>query len=190
MTICKPAARGTTARVPGWHRLWALLGLVALAGALSGCGYALVGRASNIPADIQEVYLAPFENLTPRIQIEQFLTQAIAEELVTRRRFTLVDSGDSADAVLSGAVVSYQATPLTVDAEGRANEYEISVTARVTFKRPGAEEAIWSNDRYLFRENYELETAQADFFDRENLALEETARRFAESMITDLLEGF
>jgi outer membrane lipopolysaccharide assembly protein LptE/RlpB len=162
--------------------LWAIATLA--------CGYALVGRGSNIPEDVQRVYLSPFENLTPRSQIEQFITQSIADELVTRRRFTLVGSETEADAVLSGAVVSYRATPLTFDASGRADEYEIAVTARVLFQRVDAEDPLWSNENYLFKENYELQGSEVDFFDRENLALEETARRFAETMVSDLLEGF
>jgi hypothetical protein len=155
-----------------------------------GCGYALVGRGSNVPEDVQRVYLSPFENLTPRGQIEQFITQSIADELLTRRRFTLVGGEAEADAVLSGAVVSYRATPLTFDAEGRADEYEIAVTARVLFRRVDAEEPLWANESYVFKENYELQGSEVDFFDRENLALEETARRFAETMVSDLLEGF
>jgi outer membrane lipopolysaccharide assembly protein LptE/RlpB len=157
---------------------------------MAGCGYALVGRGSNVPEDVQRVYLSPFENLTPRGQIEQFITQSIADELVTRRRFTLVGGEAEADAVLSGAVVSYRATPLTFDADGRADEYEIAVTARVLFRRVGSEDALWGNENYVFKENYELQGSEEDFFDRENIAIEETARRFAETMVSDLLEGF
>lgn len=170
--------------------LGAVLVVLALAAVLSGCGYALVGRGSNIPEDVQRVYLSPFENLTPRAQIEQFITQSIADELLTRRRFTLVGGESEADAVLSGTVVSYRATPLTFDADGRADEYEVAVTANVQFRRVGSDDALWSNESYLFKENYELEASEEEFFDRENIALEQTARRFAETMVSDLLEGF
>jgi outer membrane lipopolysaccharide assembly protein LptE/RlpB len=168
------------------HRLSLVLAVLLL----TGCGYALVGRGSNIPADVQEVYLAPFENRTQRAEVEQFITQAIADELVTRRRFSILASVEGADAVLSGAVTSFQVTPITFDAAGRAEEYEITILAQVSFKRPEAEAAIWANDRYQFRETYELGADAADFFDRENLAIEETAKKFAESVVTDLLEGF
>jgi hypothetical protein len=171
-------------------RATALACLCVTALAAAGCGYALVGRGSNVPDDVQRVYLSPFENLTPRGQIEQFITQSIADELLTRRRFTLVGGEAEADAVLSGSVVSVRATPLTFDAGGRADEYEIAVTARVLFRRVGSEDALWSNENYVFKENYELQGSEEDFFDRENIALEETARRFAETMVSDLLEGF
>ena len=63
---------------------------------LSGCGYALVGRGSNLPADIKTVYLRPLENRTPRSQVEQALTRAIADEMVKRQRFSMVGSPDCA----------------------------------------------------------------------------------------------
>ena len=157
---------------------------------LSGCGYALVGRGSNIPEDVRSVYLEAFVNQTPRAEVEQFITEAIADELVTRQRFSLAADAGSADAILRGSVVGFRVTPITFDADGRAEEYEISITAQVSFLRTGSDEALWSNDRYLFRENYEVEPSESGFFDRENLAIAETSIRFAETMVTDLLEGF
>ena len=178
---------------PMLHRTQRLLAL-SIVGSLCvgafGCGYALVGRGSNIPEDVRNVYLEPFTNETPRVEVEQFLTQAIADELVTRQRFTIVTAAEDADAVLAGSVVGFRVTPLTFDADGRAEEYEISITARVAFTRQDTEVALWSNDRYLFKEAYELETSDENFFDRETLAIEESAGRFAETMVTDLLEGF
>lgn len=221
----------------------ALLGASCLI--LSGCGYALVGRGSNLPEDIREVYIRPLENRTPRSQVEQELTRAIADELVQRQRFAVVGNPEEADAELSGAVVFYGATPITFDAEGRATEYEIAITAQIVFKRTGGDATppippttvtgqvtapapadatgattgtapepspavpgtttpgapgrpaapvidpsiIWSNDRYTFRETYEI-AAGADYVDLEDTAIQEAAERFAETMVSDLLEGF
>lgn len=157
---------------------------------LGGCGYALVGRGSNIPADIREVYIRPLENRTPRSQVEQFLTRAIADEMVTRQRFAVVAGTEGADAELSGAVVFFGATPVTFDPGGRATEYEIAITAQITFKRMGSDEVLWSNDNYTFRQTYPIEATGAEYVDREDEAIEEAAERFAETMVSDLLEGF
>jgi outer membrane lipopolysaccharide assembly protein LptE/RlpB len=162
----------------------------ALIVALSGCGYALVGRGSNVPEDVREVYLQPLENRTQRSQVEQFLTRSIADELVTRQRFAVVGSAEAADAVISGAVVGFATTPVAFDPSGRATEYEIAITAQITFKRVGSDEVLWSNDRYTFRESYPIDPSEAGFFDREDQAIEEAAERFAETMVSDLLEGF
>ena len=80
-------------------------------------------------------------------------------------------------------------------ADGLANNFEISITADMRFERPPRPgeiegEVIWSSSRYFFREDYPLEDDGAAYFDRENLAIEETSVNFAESMVTDLLEGF
>jgi outer membrane lipopolysaccharide assembly protein LptE/RlpB len=164
--------------------------LVACILSLAGCGYGLVGRGNNLPPDIRSVYIKPLENRTPRTQAEQFLTRAIADEMVTRQRFSVVSSATGADAELSGAVVAFGATPVTFDNSGRATEYEISITASMLFKRVGKEQVLWKNDRYNFRESYPVEVSNTAYFDQENLALEKAAKRFAETMVSDLLEGF
>ncbi|HEX6865353.1 MAG TPA: LPS assembly lipoprotein LptE [Thermoanaerobaculia bacterium] len=167
----------------------AALGLLLLS--LTGCGYALVGRASsNVPDDIREVYVRPLVNQTQRTQVEQALTRAIAEEMVTRNRFSVVGSADAADAELSGTVVGFDVRPVTFDASGRATQYEIVVVAQIAFKRVGSEDVIWSNDRYVFRESYEAQATETAYFDREDTAIEEAAEKFAETMVSDLLEGF
>jgi outer membrane lipopolysaccharide assembly protein LptE/RlpB len=158
--------------------------------ALAGCGYSLVGRATNLPADVRRVYLKPLENRTPRSQVEQILTRAIADELLTRQRFVVVNDPAGADAELSGAVVGFGVTPVTFDPDGRATEYEISITARMLFRRAGSDDVLWSNERYQFRESYPIEVSETGYFDRENLAIEEVAGHFAETMVSDLLEGF
>ncbi len=162
---------------------------------LGGCGYALAGRASNLPEDVNKIYVQTLENETSRAQVEQFLTQAISDELLTRRRFNVVNSAGEADAILQGKVLTFNVRPLTFDGDGLATNFEIAITADMKFARrpgPGEDEGevLWSNSRYVFREDYPLEDDQATFFDRENIAIEETSVTFAETMVTDLLEGF
>lgn len=171
-------------------RAAALAGLLLLVLLLAGCGYALVGQAENIPDDVRRVYVAPLENRTPRAQADQFVTRAIADEMVTRQRFTVVSSEGEADAVLTGAVSAFGVTPVAFDAEGRATEYEISITAEMLFRRVGSEEPLWANENYVFRQNYPVEVSELEYIDREDLALQEAAERFAETMVSDLLEGF
>ena len=161
--------------------------LAALLLALAGCGYALVGRGSNIPEDVRSVYLQPLANRTQRSQVEQALTRAVADELVTRQRFAVVGSETEANAEIQGAVTGFGVTPVTFDAEGRATEYEISITAQITFKRVGTEgKVIWKSDRYTFRENYPVDPSSAEYFDREDQAIETASKRFAETLVTNL----
>ncbi len=169
--------------------------LSAVVAAATGCGYVLVGKASNVPEDVRRVFLEPFANRTGRAEVEQFLTQAVADELVTRPRFDLVASAAEADAMIRGAVTSFRVVPITFGDDGRAQEYELVIVADVSFVRlpiaeKGEEDIIWANDRYQFRESYEFAGADEAFFDRENIAIEDSAERFADTMVTDLLEAF
>ena len=171
------------------HRIPRSCALLAVLLSLAGCGYALVGRGSNLPPDIKTVFLKPFENRTGRSQVEQFVTRSIADELVKRQRFAVVASATGADAEISGAVVGYGATPITFDNTGRATQYEISIIAQISFKRTGADKPIWSNDRYNFRETYPVD-ATSGFVNFEDQAIERASTRFAQTVVSDLLEGF
>jgi len=166
--------------------------VLAVAGlAAAGCGYTLVGRASNIPPDIKSVYLAQFENKTDRVQVDQILTQAVADELVTRQRFALVPGASGADAEMVGTITNFDVRPVSFDDDRRATEYEIVITVSAALRRrPPSEEVLWQNDRYQFRDSYQLEASELGFEDRETPAIEATAKKFAESMVTDLFEGF
>jgi len=175
------------------RRLLPLLLPGLLAVAQLGCGYALVGRASSLPPDIHAVYVAPLENQTTRNQLEQFLTTSLTDELVTRRRFTIVRSAADADAELQGSVTQFRVTPVTFNSDGRATEYEITIIASMKFQRTGTGDThavVWENEHYLFRETYEIDESAEDFFDRENEAIIKASQRFAETMVSDLLEGF
>lgn len=170
-----------------------LLSLAAMAAAtaLSGCGYALVGRGSNIPPDVKEVYVKAFENKTQRAQVDQALTRAVADELVTRQRFAVVAGPETAQAEITGAVTGFSATPVTFDNTGRATAYEIAITAQIIFKRTGATGAVlWKNDAYTFRENYPLDVSGANYVDLEDQTIEKAAKRFSQTVVSDLLEGF
>jgi outer membrane lipopolysaccharide assembly protein LptE/RlpB len=166
------------------------LTLVLLAFTQLGCGYGLVGRGTNIPDHVQRVYLTPLENATRRSEVDQILTRALAEEMVARRRFTLVNEVGQSDAVLAGQVILFDVTPLSFDDEGRATEYQITITVGMSFRDRAADSVLWQNDRYVYKESYQVERPDEPYFDREKLAIESAAGRFARTVLVDLLEGF
>ncbi len=177
-------------RIRGLCGLAALTTIVALALSSLGCGYALVGRSTNLPEDVRDIFVQALENSTNRAQVDQILTRSITEELVTRQRFRVVSERTDADAILSGTVTSFRVRPVTFVTGGRASEYEILIFARMEFKRTEGDVILWKQDAYQFRETYEIGDSAVGYFDRENLAIEEVAKKFAETLVIDLLEGF
>lgn len=166
------------------------LSLLMAVAALAGCGYALVGRGSTLPPEVRTVYLKPLENRTSRAQVEQILTRAIASELVTRKTFEVASDPAGADAELAGVVTSFTLTPVSFDAEGRGTQYEIAIIAAVELKQREPERVLYANEGYLFRASYEIQASELGYQDRETPAIEATAEDFAETLVTDLLEGF
>jgi outer membrane lipopolysaccharide assembly protein LptE/RlpB len=157
--------------------------------ALAGCGYALVGRGNTLPPDITKVYIKPIQNMTGHQRVDQAVTLAIGDEMVKRHRFTLTATREAADAELSGAVVGFGATPVTFDTSGRATAYELSLTASIAFKRVDDDHVLWQNKNYNFRQNFPLAVSSA-YVDLENSAIDMAAKAFAQTMVSDLLEGF
>ena len=169
-----------------------LLVLTALAVSSWGCGYALVGRGSNLPEDIRAVYIAPLNNRTTTAQVEQILGVAIADEMVLRQRFDVTASEAGADAVLEGSIIGVRLIPVTFNEQGFAEDYEISIRAFMVLRRTDEDKTIlWANPEYDFRDNYELDlSGDTGVFERQVQAVEDIADVFAKSLVSDLLEGF
>ena len=158
---------------------------------LSGCGYGLVGRTSFLDPSIRTLEVPAFVNRTTRVELEQRVTQAVAQEFVSRGRLTLVTNAAEADAILRGSIDTFNIFPIAFE-QGRATRYQISITAKIELLDHRKEDKVlWKNDQYRFTENYEVSLgATTDAFDQETRAIQEIAVRFAEGLVTNLLEGF
>ncbi|HEX2120586.1 MAG TPA: LptE family protein [Thermoanaerobaculia bacterium] len=157
---------------------------------LSGCGYALVGRSNFLDPSIKTIYVPAFVNRTTRVELEQRVTQAVAEEFVSRGRLQLVTDEKEAHLILRGSMDTFNIFPIAFD-QGRATRYQISITANIELlDHRNENKVLWKNDQYRFTENYEVNVDTADAFDQESRAIREIAVRFAEGLVTNLLEGF
>src|SRR5262245_18643235 len=80
---------------------------------VSGCGYHVAGHDTAIPRTIQVIAVPALENKTTSYRIEQKLTAATIHEFLAKTQYKIVSNPSSADAVLTGKVVSVEAVPLT-----------------------------------------------------------------------------
>jgi outer membrane lipopolysaccharide assembly protein LptE/RlpB len=178
----------TEARVRGGI---ALLACGALA-VLAGCGYHLVGTSSNLPKKLQTLFVAPFINQTARSEVDQRLTEQITQEWVRRARFEIVPGGNQADAVLSGTVKSAVVNPVQFDQQGRATQYQLTVTIDVQLvDRTGEKPVVlWRDEQFSRNTSYPVDPLARDYFDREIEALDILSRSMARDLVTTILEGF
>ena len=159
----------------------------------SGCGYTLVGRGSFLPDTIHTVSFPTFKNNTPRVGLEQRLSRAVAQELASRGKFNVTAKEGEGDAELSGEIVSFMLVPVSADPLNRATSYQIQIVVKVALTTIPDNQVLWKNDAYLFRENYDAaggSVRASNYSDLENLAIDAEADRFAQSLVTSLLEGF
>jgi outer membrane lipopolysaccharide assembly protein LptE/RlpB len=158
--------------------------------AMVACGYHLSGRGSTLPEHVRRLAVPLFENETRQPDIAQRITEQVADEFVRRGDYAITSSGDEAEAILQGAVAGYRSRPVVIDQDGRATRYEIEVQVRAELRDLVQDVTLWKDDHYVFRQQYEVEPEEQDYFDRSIVAIELVSRDVARSMVATILEGW
>ena len=168
------------------------LGLAVLVLALSACGYALVGRGTATDPSIKRIGVPLFKDTTAKPGLDQKVTQRVVEELLKRGHFNVVPETTGVDAVVEGQITNYNVVPIGFTGAGgqsQASRYAVILTARVRYVKTGETEAIWENEAFSFRDEYDVGPEET-FFDREDQAIERLSKSFARSLVAAMLEAF
>jgi outer membrane lipopolysaccharide assembly protein LptE/RlpB len=158
---------------------------------LSACGYHTAGHAVTLPEDVHSIAIPAFVNQTQTYKIEQRLTAAVIQEMVTRTHYRILNApSQAADATLRGIVTSTYTSPLTYDSQtGRASSVLVVVGMRVSLTDKRGK-MLYENPTYLFREQYEVSEDLPSFFEEDSPAFERLSREFARTLVSNVLEGF
>jgi len=153
----------------------------------SACGYRLANKQLNEGAG-QTIAVPAFVNKTTTYKIEQRLTEEVRRELIRRTRFKVV-ADNAGDVLMSGEVLGYNAVPVIFNQQGRGSAYTmlVDVSIRVTDNRTG--KVLFQNDRWSFREVFELSQSSSEFVPEDTAALDRLARRFASSLVASLMHA-
>ena len=179
-----------------WWSSIAFICVLALAGASSGCGYALAGRGSFLPDYIRVVGIPAFENRSSFSQVEQVLTEKVRIEFIGRGKYQVIPETTGSDAVLSGEILAISVQPIGLNEQQLASRYLFTWTMKVAFTDARTNEALWSNDALTFRGEYELSTRGntviegGTFIDQERSSVDRIATDVARSVVTSILEAF
>lgn len=156
---------------------------------LPSCGYRLAGTGTFLGANIKKIAVAPFENKSTRPEIEIRTTEEVARELASRGGFKVVDKA-SADAYLEGAVTDFRTTPVQFNDQGRATRLETTVVLRASLRDLSSGAILWSQANLIFRDQYDVQQTDVNYFDLETLALEDLAKGAADTLVSSITEGF
>lgn len=165
---------------------WLATLLCALAGS---CGYRVAER-NRLDAGIRSVAVEPFENATATYRVEQKLGEALVRKFIEKTSWAVHSSASDADAVLSGAVSRLSVSPVTFGQGSFGTTFLVTLDARVELREKETDRVLFKNDRYVFREQYQLNIDVERFFTEQNPALDRIAEDFAASVVTSILEAF
>ena len=129
-----------------------------------------------------------FVNRTTTYRIEQRITDAVRQELIKRTRYKVV-SEETGDVVMAGEVLSFIAVPIIFNEQGRGSSYSILVDMSVRLTESSTGKVLFQNDRWTFREVFELAQNSSDFVPEDTPAVERLARRFASTLVASVLSA-
>jgi outer membrane lipopolysaccharide assembly protein LptE/RlpB len=156
---------------------------------LSGCGYHLAGTGSSLPDHIKTIGLPVFVNNTQGYQVGQKITNSIQTVLIQRGKYKVIPETENVDAVLKGTILAVSLVPVTFNDDGRARDYSVIITAKVTFTDEIDKKVLFQNPSFVFRGEYQINQDEI-YFDRQSEAIDQIAKDFAESIVSSILEGF
>ncbi len=161
---------------------------LAVALLFTACGYHLLGTGGALPPSVKVVAVLPFERQVPVLQLDQRVTEAVTRELAQRARVKVQSSKEGADAVLTGAITGYGVAPLSYDSAGRANRYQVTMTAKVRLaSRDG--KVLFESQGYRFSEVYERSSTPGNYISEEVVAYDVVARDFARALVATIMEA-
>jgi outer membrane lipopolysaccharide assembly protein LptE/RlpB len=169
------------------RREW--LARVAAAGAAlaaGGCGYSL--RAS-LPAGIKTLHVPVLENRTQEPGIEDFITQALTQAVVTSGRVRMAGAAE-ADAILEGQIVEYALTSLAFDKTANVTAYRLRLGLSLTLRDVKKNSVIWKQDRIEERADFQVAGQVTTTLARENEAVRRAAVEVSRAIVSFAFEGF
>ena len=155
-----------------------------------GCGYHLAGTGSSLPEHIKTIGVPIFVNNTQGYQVEQKITSDVTALLIQRGKYKVVPQDLGVDALLSGTITSVSLVPVQFGSDGRATQYNVIITAKVTFTDKIDNKVLFVNPGFTFRGQYDFDPNALAYFDRQSGAVDKIAKDFSESVVSAILEGF
>lgn len=174
-----------------------IVGLLAIS---VGCGYRRLDRQPHAQPWLRKgdtVRLAPFVNKTARLGLEDKLTKALEYRIVAASPWRLVASSEPARWVLQGTLEKVEFRPIGLTlggsgdkrSAGNASRVEVVMVASVELLDGQTGQVVLSRPGLTFSNQYRVDQNFASFDSRESEVLSGLSDDFAESMLTQVLEG-
>ena len=141
--------------------------------------------------NIRKVLLVQFERGVPRTEIWRAMTGVAMLQAAVGKYVIAINEDidpDNADAVLTGAMISYNASPAVVTS--RAAGIQLSVVLQVRLTERAAGKVLFDRAALEARERYEISDDQVAYFEESDVALDRLSRDVARTVVSAILEAF
>lgn len=110
---------------------------------LTACGYRLAGDVMPLPQGVETLHVTLFENRTSAPYLHNDLTDGLLRRLLRVPELDVQNRVESADAVLSGAVLNYSIEVAAYDSADAPQQYRAVVEVEAQLKRPTTGRVLW-----------------------------------------------
>jgi hypothetical protein len=166
----------------------------------AGCQYHRLDRRPRVAPWLvrgETVRIGGFENHTPRLGAEAVFRKALENRIVAASPWKLVPPSAQSRWVLQAALERYEVQSLAVSqgtsgntgSAGSSTRLEVLVTASVKLMDGVTGDLIVARPTLTFSNQYRVDQNFASFDNQELRVLDTLADDFAESFLTQLLEG-
>jgi outer membrane lipopolysaccharide assembly protein LptE/RlpB len=166
-----------------------VIAITILFSATLGCGYHIMGKGGEFPQGITSVAIIPLENKTKEPNLTSIFTSALRREFIFRRDVEVVPE-EKAEASLQGSINSVSIVSTAYDSQGRATEYDITITLDSRLVRRGNKEILWRGDKITGTWHYKASLDVIVNEGNKNTAIQKIATDLAEKIYIMIKERF
>jgi len=121
------------------------------------CGYAFSPQGEYIDKKISKIYVAQFDNKTPYADVENYVRTAFIDQFIQTQRFKVVESAESADAIIRGSVLHLTTSPLSYRRSTIVAEERARMTLELTFREKESGKDIWKTSGISLTSDYPVQ---------------------------------
>jgi len=164
--------------------------LILLALLVAGCGYHVPGSTDSwVGGDARLVHVQLFENTTAEPYLDNYMTDALVEELSRSRLFELTENVDAADVLIGGTVDSFTSSAISYSSTDTITDYRATMGITVKLMTRGNEQVIWQ-EKMRRSEDYSAAVNKNLQLEGQRLTARQVAMRLAEDIRAQLLNNF
>lgn len=164
--------------------------LILLVLLVSGCGYHVPGASDPwVGGDARVVYIQLFENTTAEPYLDNYMTDALVEELSRSRLFVLTENADAAEVLIDGTIDSFTSNAISYSSTDRITDYRATMGITVKLVQNSNDQVLWQK-KMRRSEDYSAAVNKNLQLEGERLTARQVARRLAEDIRAQLLNNF